>query len=203
MVARKRLPTRFLRELEALESSYVGEDDPIRQSGFGGGPERWRWESEPILDAIDGDGGILDIGCANGYLLECLMTWGRERGLSLVPYGVDHGSRLIDLAKRRLPDFESNFDVANAWDWEPPRRVRYVYILSDCVPMNYLSEYLHRLHERFVVRRGRLIVGAYGSHSRGIPAFDVAEALSSAGLVVAGLTTAGHLPSAKFAWVDA
>ena len=114
MVARRQLPMRFLRELEALESSYLREDDPIRQSGFGGGPERWRSEREPILDAIDGDGDILDIGCANGYLLECLVTWGRERGLSLVPHGVDQGSRLIELARARLPDFHSNFHVGNA-----------------------------------------------------------------------------------------
>ena len=81
MVARRQLPERFLRELEALESSYLSDDDPIRQSGFGGGPERWRSEREPILEAIEGNGDILDIGCANGYLLECLMIWGRERGL--------------------------------------------------------------------------------------------------------------------------
>ena len=203
MVARKRLPPRFLRELEVLESSYLLEEDPIRQSGFGGGPERWRLEREPILDAVDGEGDLLDIGCANGYLLECLMTWGRERGLSLVPHGVDQGSRLIDQAKRRLHDFDSNFHVGNSWDWEPAQRVRYVYTLYDCVPESYLPEYLHRLHKKFVARGGRLIVGAYGSHSRGIRAFDVAEALTSAGLVVAGSTTAGHLPVARFAWVDA
>ena len=203
MVARRRLPKSFVVELQSLESSYLEEDDPIRQSGFGGEPARWRSEREPILDAIDGDGEILDIGCANGYLLECLMTWGRERGLLLQPYGLDQGPGLIDLAKLRLPDFESNFDVGNGWDWEPPRRFRYVYTLYDCVPMSYLTEYLHRLRQRLVARHGRLIVGAYGSNSRGVPAFDVAEALSSAGLVVAGSTTAGHLPIAKFAWVDA
>ena len=203
MAHRRRLPERFLRELEALESSYLEEDDPIRQSGFGGGSERWRAEREPILDAIDADGDILDIGCANGYLLECLMAWGHERDLSLTPYGLDHGRRLIELAKHRLPDFESNFYRGNAWDWEPPRRFDYVYTLYDCVPVDYLGEYLGRLHERFLARRGRLIVGAYGSNSRRIPAFEVAEALSSAGLTVAGSTSAGPLPNARFAWVDA
>ena len=197
------MPKSFLVELEALESSYLGEDDPIRQSGFGGGRARWRSERDPILDAIDGDGEILDIGCANGYLLECLVTWGRERGLLLQPFGLDQGARLIDLAKLRLPDFESNFVVGNAWDWEPPRRFRYVYTLYDCVPMSYLAEYLHRLHERFLTPQGRLIVGAYGSHSRGVPALNVAEALASAGLVVAGSSAVGNLPIARFAWVDA
>lgn len=131
------------------------------------------------------------------------MAWGHERDLSLTPYGLDHGRRLIELAKHRLPDFESNFYRGNAWDWEPPRRFDYVYTLYDCVPVDYLGEYLGRLHERFLARRGRLIVGAYGSNSRRIPAFEVAEALSSAGLTVAGSTSAGPLPNARFAWVDA
>ena len=203
MTAGRQLPAGFLRELEALESSYLAEDDPIRQSGFGGGPERWRSEREPILDAIDRDGDILEIGCANGHLLECLVTWGSERGLALTPYGLDQGSSLIELAKRRLPDFETNFYTGNAWDWEPPRRFQYVYTLLDCVPGDYLEEYLNRLHEKLVASGGRLTVGAYGSNSRGLPAFNVAEALISAGLTVAGSTAVGHLPVSRVAWVDA
>ena len=156
----------------------------------------------PILDAIDSDGDILYVGCANGYQLECLVTWGREQGISLTPHGLDQGPRLIELAKQRLPEFESNFYVGNAWDWEPPRRYRSVYALFDCVPADYLDEYLGRLQETFLARPGRLRVGAYGSHSRRVPALDVAPALSSAGLTVAGNTTAGQLPTARFAWTD-
>ena len=218
MARRRALPPQFLRELEALESSYLASNDPIRQSGFGGGVQRWRSEREPILDAIDGDGDILDIGCANGYLLECLVTWGRERGVSLVPHGLDQGLRLIELAKRRLPEFASNFYVGNAWDWNPPHRFQYVYTLLS-VPPDYLEDHLRRLHADFVARGGSLIVGAYGSRSRGLPATDVAEALVAAGLTVAGSRTVDaiksaslrpaptpweiHPPIARFARVDA
>ncbi len=66
----------FLQDLRALESAYLKEDDPIRQSGFRGGADRWRGERGPILNAIETDGDLLDIGCANGYLLECLLNWG-------------------------------------------------------------------------------------------------------------------------------
>ncbi|MBI2855508.1 MAG: SAM-dependent methyltransferase [Chloroflexi bacterium] len=186
-----------------MEVAYLAEDDPIRQSGFGGGPERWRLEREPILEAVQGDGDFLDIGCANGHLLECLAGWGRERDLTLIPYGLDQGSRLIALAKQRLPRFASNLYVGNGWDWKPPRRFRYVYTIHDCVPSDFLEEYLKRLYRQVVGPEGRLIVGAYGSRSRGIAPFDIGGFLSSVGFTVAGEATGGEPPVAKFAWVDA
>ena len=115
----QRLPSQFLTQLRELEASYVRESDPIRQSGFAGGPARWRLEREPILEPILEDGDILDIGCANGFLLESLVAWARERGISLTPFGVDHGSRLIALARQRLPEYAEHFYVGNAWDWKP------------------------------------------------------------------------------------
>ena len=68
----------FLQDLWALEAAYLKEDDPIRQSGFRRGADRWRAERGPILDAIETDEDLLDIGCANGYLLERLVKWGRR-----------------------------------------------------------------------------------------------------------------------------
>ena len=39
------LPLIFLQDLWALEAAYLKEDDPIRQSGFRGGADRWGlWE---------------------------------------------------------------------------------------------------------------------------------------------------------------
>ena len=103
-------------------------DNPIRQSGFSGGDERWRREREPILEALREPGGdFLDVCCANGYLLECLVKWAHDRGLDVVPFGIDQGSRLIEVARKRVPHFAGHFRVANAWDWKPPRRYRYVY----------------------------------------------------------------------------
>ncbi len=196
------LPREFLERLATLEASYLAEDDPVRQSGFGGGPERWRAEREPILEAVDADGDFLDVGCANGYLLECLVAWASERGVTLVPYGLDYGARLVELARQRLPEFADNFFVGNAWDWDPPRQFRYVYSLYDCVPEHYLAEYVHRLFHRAVAPGGRLIVGAYGSRSEDIPPFDVERFLRSAGFVVAGTAHGGDPPITDFAWVD-
>jgi 2-polyprenyl-3-methyl-5-hydroxy-6-metoxy-1,4-benzoquinol methylase len=195
-------PADYLAQLHALEDAYLASDDPIRQSGFGGGPKRWRAEREPILDAIDRDGDLLDIGCANGYLLECLVAWAAKRGFSITPHGLDLGERLIAEAQRRLPEFAANFHAGNAWDWRPARRYRYVYTLNDCAPPDMLEAYVRRLLVHVVEPGGRLIVGSYGSRSRATPPVAVAEVLESFGLNVAGRTAGGDPPVTEFAWID-
>lgn len=196
------LPEDFIAEVRALEDAYLQTDDPIRQSGFGGGAERWRAERGAILEAVTGDGDLLDIGCAVGYLAECLVAWGAERGVTLTPHGIDLGERLIAEAKRRLPMHAGSFHVANGWDWRPGRRFRYVYTLSDCVPLDRLREYVGRLLDRLVEPGGRLIVGSYGSRSRGTPALPLGEMLTDYGYEVAGQAIGGDPPLTAFAWID-
>ena len=196
------LPPGFLDELAALEDAYLQRVDPIEQSGFRGGPARWRAEREPILDAISTDGDLLDVGCANGYLLECLVRWGTERGLSLTPYGLDQGSRLVELARQRFSDCPDQFFVGNALSWVPPRRFRYVYMLIDVVPPELVPQHLPRIFEEYLAPGGRLIVGDYGSHSRRIPARDVAAVLRASGLPVVGEATARSLQQTRFAWTE-
>ncbi|MBN2566305.1 MAG: methyltransferase domain-containing protein [Candidatus Eisenbacteria bacterium] len=201
-MAERQLPREFTEMLDGLERSYLAETDPIRASGFGGGAERWRSEREPILDAVTTDGDILDVGCANGYLLECLVRWGRERGLRLVPHGVDRSAGLVERARVRLPRFAGNLHVGDAWSWAPPRTYEYVYALYDCVPLEYLAEYLRRLFGQAVADGGRLIVGAYGSRSRGLDPYDVASFLESNGWKVSGRSVGGSPPVSLFAWTD-
>lgn len=197
----KPLPPDFLAAVRDLESSYLQTDDPIFQSGFGGGAKRWREEREPILEAINEDGELLDIGCANGYLLECLVSWGREQNLTLIPYGVDLNLRLVEVAKNRLPTFKEHFFVVNAWEWVPEKPFKYVYTLSHCVPDNYLEEYLRQLLTHVVVPGGKLIVGDYGSRSQGISPVDFRERLGRTGLIIQGAVTGGKPPTSSFAWI--
>jgi len=103
------LPSEFLVRVRSLEDAYLASDDPIEQSDFHGGAVRWRAEREPILQVVETDGSFLDIGCANGYLLECLVRWAHERRIELEPFGVDIGPRLIAAARRRLQGFRDNF----------------------------------------------------------------------------------------------
>lgn len=152
-----------------------------------------------ILDAVEEDGDCLDVGCANGYLLECLVKWGRERRVTLTPYGLDQGAGLITLARARCPAREDHFWVANAWDWSPPRAFRYVYTLFDCVPESHFGEYVRRLLIRCVAPGGRLIVGAYG---RGVPAWEVATQLRARGFTVAGSAETRPLPITRVAWIS-
>jgi len=201
MTASDSLPADFLERLRALEDSYCAQTDPIRQSGFGGGPQRWRAEREPILDAVDTDSDFLDVGCANGYLLECLVAWAGERGYRLTPHGLDFGPRLIQMARERLPDSAPNFHVGNAWDWRPPRTYRYVYTLLDCVPEEYLREYCRRLLERMVEQGGKLIIGMYGSRSKHIPPIDLGERLAQLGFDVQGTSYGGTPPLTVFGWI--
>jgi hypothetical protein len=198
-----KLAVAFLDRLRALEGSYVRETDPVRQSGFGGGPERWRTERELVLDAVADDGDLLDVGCANGYLLECLVQWGHERHVRLTPYGVDCGAQLIALAQQRLPPYASHVWVANAWAWRPPQTFHYVYSLYDCVPEELLPAYIRRLVTRYVEAGGTLIIGAYGSYAKQEAARDIATDIAAAGFRVAGSSSRGTLPVARVAWIRA
>ena len=196
------LPEEFLARLRDIEQSYLTQTDPILQSGFGGGPARWRQERGIILEAVGESGDFLDIGCANGYLLECLVQWAAERNIALTPYGVDYGPELIQLARNRLPQHASHFWVANAWSWAPPRKFRYVYTLHDYVPHHLLAEYARRLLARCVAPRGALIIGAYGSYSRREPARDLARELRERGFAIAGSAACGPLPATRIAWIQ-
>ena len=201
-VENEELPSNFLADIHRLARSYLGSSDPRLQSGFGGGPARWRSEREPILDAVETDGTLLDLGCANGFLLECLRAWGAERGLALVPFGLDLSAELIEVARKRLPEFGSNFYVGNAWSWSPPHRFRYVYSLADVVPLTHLGSYLSRLRREFLEPHGRLIVGSYGSLSRKVPPLNIEQLLPSYGLPLTGAATAGPGGIVRFAWAE-
>ncbi|HUF52425.1 MAG TPA: hypothetical protein VMR52_01470 [Dehalococcoidia bacterium] len=101
-----------------------------------------------------------------------------------------------------MPEFAGNFLVANGWDWRPDRRFRYVYTLWDCVPPDYLGEYAARLLANVVSPGGRLIVGAYGSRSRGEAPAPIGDLLASHGFTVAGTSSGGEPPVTAFAWID-
>ena len=199
------LPQEHIDSIHFLEAAYLRHQDPILQSGFHGGSERWRAERSPLLDAVDGDGEFLDLGCANGYLLESVMEWATERGVNLTPYGVDLNPRLLQEALRRFRDYPHHFWLANAWGWLPPRRFRWVYAIWDLVPIEFLPQLALHLLEHAVSQDGALIFGAYGSKSEDRPSVNIGDVLRNSGLPVSGESEGGELPRGgpvtRFAWI--
>jgi SAM-dependent methyltransferase len=152
--------------VEVYEEHYLASDDPRRQSGFGGDEARWEAARRPIVDAIDRDGSFLDVGCANGYLLESLVRWCPHR---IEPYGLDFSPRLVELARERLPQWADRIFLGDALDWEPPRRFDFVRTELVYAPEERRRELIERLLERVVEPGGRLIVCGYGSPRSGLP----------------------------------
>jgi SAM-dependent methyltransferase len=151
---------------KTLETAYLAETDPRRQSGFNGDDARWKRGRRVIVEAIHRDGSLLDIGCANGYLMETLSAWAAERGTMLDPWGLDISPKLADLARLRLPYWSDQIFTGNAMLWEPPRRFDFVRTEIVYVPEHDQPAYLARLLQVMLVPGGRLIVCSYGSSRR-------------------------------------
>lgn len=149
-----------------LETAYLSATDPRAQSGFRGDAARWERGRRVIAAAIDRDGSFLDIGCANGLLMETLTDWAAADGRRIEPHGLDLSAGLADLARRRLLRWADRIWVGNALDWLPPCRFDFVRTELVYVPEARRREYLDRLLREFVTPAGRLIVCAYGSARR-------------------------------------
>jgi SAM-dependent methyltransferase len=188
-----------------METSYLRDGTPRGGSGFGGTAAAWRAYRGHLCQAIDRDGSFLDVGCANGHLLESMVAWCAEQGIGLEPYGVDLSAGLVAEARRRLPRWAGRIWVGNGLDWTAPggRRFDYVHTLLDLVPEARLGQLVRRQLDHLVAPGGRLLVSSY------VPVSDRsrhAEAiLRRLGFPVDGRTAPGevagrgHPPSA---WID-
>ncbi len=144
-----------------LETAYMRATEPWKGSGMSGPFERWSVLRRPVADCLDHDGSFLDIGCANGYLLECSLIWTAERGVRIEPFGLDFSAPLVELAKERLPAYADNFYTANSFEWTPPRRFDFVRTELVYVPEEHEKGYLEHLLTNYLNPGGRLIVTNY------------------------------------------
>jgi hypothetical protein len=151
---------------DALAQAYLGENDPRWQSGFDGDPELWREARAFILDAVPHSGSFLDVGAANGHLIECLSLWARDRGVQLDVFGLELNPALATEARRRHPRLADKIFTGNVVDWQPPRRFTYVRTGLEYVPPTQAAALLRRLLDVFLESSGRLLVGPINADQR-------------------------------------
>lgn len=196
----------YRRNAALLEDAYLAAADPAAVSGKSGGFEAWESGRRVIAEAIDRSGTFLDVGCANGLLMESMVRWAAEREHVLEPYGLDISSALAVVAAGRLPAWADRIFTANAMTWEPPRRFDFVRTELAYVPYHRRGLYVHRLLDRVVAPGGRLIVCFYGSGRRPeVPAEPAAETLTAMGFAVAGRSEAldsDGRSTTRVAWID-
>jgi SAM-dependent methyltransferase len=152
----------FLSLRNLLEEAYLKHDEPWKRSGFMGTEERWICLRKPVADCIDKAGSFLDIGCANGYLLECCVKWTAERKVKIEPYGLDISENLLEMARKRLPRFQANFFIGNALTWLPPKRFDFVRTELVYVPDEFESRYIGFILKNHLNPGGKLLVASYG-----------------------------------------
>jgi len=147
------------RVAEALGDAYLGEADPRWQSGFDGDAVLWREARSLVLQAAPMTGTFLDVGCANGHLIESLALWAEERGQQLEFFGLELNPALAAEARRRLPALADHVFVGNVSDWNPPRRFDCVRTGLEYVPPGEEPTLLERIASRLLEANGRLLVG--------------------------------------------
>lgn len=177
----------FEAERALYEAHYLAGSNPRQQSGFGRDERDWERLRRPVVAPIDRDGTFLDVGCANGLLMESVTRWAEQAGYCVEAYGLDISEKLVALAKRRLPMWRDRISAGNALCWDPPRRFDFVRTELVYVPSHRRHSYVERLLERFLSERGKLILCSYGStRPEGARAEPLLDALAEWGIEVEG-----------------
>lgn len=176
-----------------FEQAYLGTDDPRAQSGFRGSADRWEAARRPIVEALDCSGTFLDVGCANGLLMESVAGWSE---FEIEPYGLDFAPGLVELARARLPHWTGRIWLGDAASWTPSFSFDFVHTRLEIGSL-----------ERIVGFGHRLIISSDGSFRRpdSPRAEPVAERLRELGPDVAGelyRRSDEHLVELAVAWVD-
>lgn len=171
--------TCFSRMARIFEAAYTAGDNPRAQSGFGGDEARWEIARRPIVRAIDRGGTFLDIGCANGYLMESVARWATHH---IEPYGLELAPAVAELARQQRPRWASRIFVGNALTWQPPMRFDFVRVELCYVPDQRERALLQHLLSDVVAPGGRLIVCGYGSPRSNRPTHPVRQLVRGHGL---------------------
>jgi SAM-dependent methyltransferase len=146
---------------EFFTKAYLSADNPRAQSGCGGDEDRWRYSRRMIIEAIHRSGAFLDVGCANGHLIESLHKWLTGSELEIEFYGLDISEGLAELAKKRLPHWQDRIYIGNALYWIPPVKYDFVRTGLEYVPVGREKDFINHLLVNYIAQDGRLIIGLY------------------------------------------
>ena len=175
------LPAWFDEVRGILTRGYVHAPTPWQGSGLSGSYEDWVRLRIPVSAAVQRSGSFLDVGCANGYLLQCLVDWTEAKGLHIEPHGLDFSPEILMKAHERLPSHAQRLYLGNAWFWYPPRQFDFVRVELEYVPVNKRPDFVQRLLREFVAQGGRLLVCHYRSRREDLSGGWVDDALLEMG----------------------
>ena len=194
------------RRLSAITTEkYLAADNPRAQSGHSGDEAHWTQARSLIVDGIDGNGTFLDVGCASGYLMECVQRWCAAQGLRVEPYGLEISQQLAELARSRLPAWSDRILVGNAMGWQPP--VRFDFVRTGLyVPWRRERDFVAHLLHHVVAPSGRLIIGVHNEAvERNPDSPTIEQRVASWGYAIAGRSEREHRdPRIRYRafWID-
>jgi 2-polyprenyl-3-methyl-5-hydroxy-6-metoxy-1,4-benzoquinol methylase len=184
--------------------AYLAANTPQGGSGHSGTADDWEYSRGIVAEALDRSGTFLDIGCANGLLMASVARWGRGKGLSVEPYGLEISAELADLARSQLPHWADRIHVGNALGWMPPIRFDVVRTGLEYVPRPRAAALISWLLEHAVAPDGRLVIGKFNEETE---RRALEEEAGAWGFRVAGSVERPHRSEPRLAyrlfWIDA
>jgi SAM-dependent methyltransferase len=173
--------------------AYLAAETPERGSGSSRDAAGWEYARSLLADAVSPGQSFLDVGCANGHLMQSMATWA-----GVEPYGLEISPELAALARRRLPGWADRIWVGNGMTWEPTRRFDVIRTALDYVPPDRGRAYAERLLEFC----NRLVVGVHNEERQ---RREHETEVASWGFAVAGRSERLH-PHPRLAyrafWID-
>lgn len=168
-------------------------------SGHSGSPDEWEYSRGIVAEAIPASAAtFLDVGCANGLLMESVHRW-----TGLEPYGLEIAPELAELARRRYPQWASRIHLGNAIRWEPPRRFDVVRTSLEYVPPPRRKELVELLLADAVAPHGRLVIGKFNEET---DRRSVESLVRSWGFRISGRAERPHRTEPRLAyrgvWID-
>jgi SAM-dependent methyltransferase len=174
--------------------AYLRAETAPGGSGSSRDEAGWEYARSLLAEATEPRWSFLDVGCANGHLMESMASWA-----GVEPYGVEISPELAALARRRLPQWADRIWVGNAATWAPPRRFDLVRTGLDYVPRPRRQAYV----EHLLAFCDRLVVGVF-NEERERRALE--ETVAGWGFAITGRAEREH-PHPRLAyrafWIDA